>query len=131
MDYPKCHIRVPVLRFVSSPFRPLLRPGKGSFQSLGYVVSSIGSHWGVLVNHGNSQFLYHLVFQNRGDAATDMNPNSLTGKIRPIMFNAILWENSETNSISRKVGHTRYTTDELVKIGELIRLRRSNVKGKS
>ena len=62
-------------------------------------------------------FLYHVVFRNRKDAARDAKSDSATGKSGPIKFNAILWGEPGDQSVSRKVRHTGYSTDELVKIG--------------
>jgi len=52
--------------------------------SFGYIVSSIGSHWGVVVGDGEDVFLYHLIFENRADIASDANPDSITGKVRAV-----------------------------------------------
>jgi hypothetical protein len=99
------------------PVSTFILRSKDTSPALGYVVSSIGAHWGVLVGEGNSRFLYHLVFRYRNDATSDAKPDSITGRSRPIKFNAILWDDPEDKSVSRKVGRTRYSTDELVKIG--------------
>src|SRR5271155_203824 len=52
--------------------------------SFGYIVSSIGSHWGVVVGEGEDVFFCHLIVENRADIASDANPDSITGKVRAV-----------------------------------------------
>src|SRR5271170_663367 len=81
--------------------------------SFGYIVSSIGSHWAVVVGDGEDVFLYHLIFENRADIASDANPDSITGKVRAVMFDATLWRPEMTKGASMYyVGKTQYSTRE-------------------
>jgi hypothetical protein len=85
---------------------------------VGYIVSSVAKHWGVIVGD-DVKFLYHLVFVDGADAISDANPDSLTGRTRAVKFNALLWEQSRALPSSMEhVGNTRFTTDELVKLGK-------------
>ena len=91
---------------------------KDNRYSFGYIISSIGSHWGVVVGEGKEAFLYHLIFENRADIATDANPDSITGKVRAVTFDATLWKPAMTKGASMyDVGKTQYSTPELVRIG--------------
>jgi hypothetical protein len=75
-------------------------------------------HWGVYVEDrpSGSMYLYHLVFENRGDAVVDSNPDSLTGKIREIALNVSKVANF-TPREEDKLGATDYTTGEVTVIG--------------
>ena len=86
---------------------------------LGYVVSSVAKHWGVIVGD-EEKFLYHLVFEDQADAFCDVNPDSLTGRKRAVKFNALLWDPpKDLSSSTKRVGDTRFSTDELVKLGRV------------
>src|SRR5205085_1716136 len=86
-------------------------------KSLGYLVSSMAKHWGVLVGD-NQKYLFHLVFQNRPDIPSNANPDSLTGKVRAVTFDATNWDSSRTQPSSvMYVGQTRYNPYELAEIG--------------
>ena len=101
-----------------SPVSTFVLGGKDDRSSFGYVVSSIGSHWGVIVGEPEEAFLYHLVFQHRRDIPSDAKPDSLTGKVRGVMLDATLWRDSMTKSTSTyEVGKTHYSPAELVRIG--------------
>ena len=63
-----------------SPVSTFVLSGKDDRSSYGYVVSSIASHWGVIVGEPGEASLYHLIFQNRRDIPSNAKPDSLTGK---------------------------------------------------
>jgi hypothetical protein len=67
-------------------------------------------HWGVYVEDrpSGSMYLYHLVFENRGEAVVDSNPDSLTGQIREIALNV-----SEVANFPPRLGATDYTLEKL------------------
>ena len=82
-----------------------------------YLVSSVARHWGVIVGD-EVKFLYHLVFENQADVPSNTKPESLTEKVRAVKFNCTIWDGSQIQSPSAvEVGKTRYSTNELVKIG--------------
>ena len=86
---------------------------------LGYVVSSVAKHWGVIVGD-EEKFLYHLVFEDREDAIGNANPDSLTGRKRAVKFEALSWDSSNAfPSSTKRVGDTRLSTDELVILGNV------------
>ena len=88
----------------------------------GYIVSSIAKHWGVLVGD-SEKFLYHLVFEDQADAVSHANPNSLTGRVRAVKFSSTDWDPSrDVSSSATKVGDTRYSPTELLRIGNVYRI---------
>ena len=90
---------------------------KGGF-TYGYIVSAMGSHWGVVVGGPKRSMLYHLVFYDRADRATDANPDSLTGRVRAVKFDATLWKPEMSEGASMlEVGKTPYSIEELLEIG--------------
>ena len=92
---------------------------KGGF-TYGYIVSSIGSHWGVVVDGPSRPMLYHLIFYDQADRASDANPDSLTGRVRAVKFDAMLWRPQMTDGTSMlEVGKTPYSTDQLIEIGRI------------
>jgi len=94
---------------------------KVASHSFGYIVSSMASHWGVVVGEGPERTLYHLVFQNRADTASDANPDSITGRVRAVMFDAGLWRSEMGDGASMyDVGKTRYEHRELLRIGTML-----------
>jgi len=118
-----------VRRSIAAPSSKALRPVRLSPVStfiqgakdgrLGYVVSSIAKHWGVVVGD-EAKFLYHLVFDDREDAVSDANPDSLTGRKRPVKFEALSWDSSKAPpSSTKRVGDTRLSTDELLILGNV------------
>jgi len=89
----------------------------------GYIVSSIAKHWGVIVGD-SEKFLYHLVFDDRADAVSDANPDSVTGRVRTVKFSCIDWDPSKELPVSTKrVGDTRFSPTDLLRIGLCQRLR--------
>lgn len=95
-----------------------VKGAKDDRSSFGYIVSSIGSHWGVVVGEPEVAFLYHLVFENRADIASDAKPDSITGKVRAVTFDATLWKPAMSRGASMyEVGKTQYSPTELVRIG--------------
>ena len=122
-------VKLSVCRSVAAPTPKALRPVRLSPVStfihgakdgrLGYVVSSIAKHWGVVVGD-EVKFLYHLVFEDREDAIGNANPDSLTGRKRAVKFEALSWDSSNAfPSSTKRVGDTRLSTDELVILGNV------------
>ena len=96
-----------------SPVSTFIHSAKGGF-AFGYVVASIVKHWGVFVGD-SPKHLYHLVFQNQADARSDSNSESLIGTVE---FDSTYWPPSRSSPPSTmKVGETRYSHNELIKIG--------------
>ena len=94
---------------------------KVASHSFGYIVSTMASHWGVVVGDGAERTLYHLVFQNRGDTASDVNPDSITGRVRAVRFDSTRWRSEMGDSASMfDVGQTRYGYPELIRIGTML-----------
>jgi len=86
---------------------------------LGYVVSSMAKHWGVIVGD-EAKFLYHLVFEDREDAISDSNPDSLTGRKRAVKFEALSLDRSKRLPLStNRVGDTRLSAEELLILGNV------------
>ena len=105
---------------------------KNDRYSFGYIVSSIGSHWGVVVGEDEEAFLYHLVFENRQDLVSDANPDSITGKVRAVTFDATLWKPAMTKGASMyNVGKTHYSAYELVRIGRTFPVDTTNQRPKN
>jgi len=117
-----------VFRSIDAPTPKALRPVRLSPVStfihgakdgrLGYVVSSIAKHWGVVVGD-DPKFLYHLVFEDPEDAISNANPDSLTGRNRAVKFEALSWDSNAFRSSTKHVGYTRLSTDELVILGNV------------
>jgi len=88
----------------------------------GYVVSSIANHWGVIVG-GANRFLYHLVFEEQANAASDSNPDSLTGRTMAVKFRCTDWDSSRESPLSTKyVGDTRFSHEEILGIGRHLKI---------
>ena len=103
-----------------SPVSTYVHGGKDVGSSSGYVVSSIGKHWGVIVGELPEALLYHLVFENPHDIPTNAGPDSLTGKVRVVIFDMMLCKSSMMKSTSTyQVGKTLYSTPELIRIGRI------------
>ena len=85
-------------------------PGCGTSTSI--VIPSFASHWGVVVGPPNEQMLFHLVFaeSDHSERKSSTVPNS---KIR---FHATEMLKPVPNA--KHVGVTRYSTDELRKLGK-------------
>ena len=84
---------------------------------LGYVVSSMAKHWGVIVGD-EVKVLYHLVFVDEADGISDANPDSLTGRTRAVQLDATYWNPSRRLPPSMEhVGDTRFSNEQLIKIG--------------
>ena len=83
---------------------------------LGYVVSSMAKHWGVIVGD-QVKTLYHLVFVDGRDAISDPNPDSLTGRTRAVQLDAAYWNPSRPLPPMEHVGDTRFSHEQLIKIG--------------
>jgi hypothetical protein len=87
--------------------------GSGAFK--GVIVPAFASHWAVVIG----QFIYHLVFVRREDAALQFSDISRKGKpIRFSMHNIDLENNTEIKGEATLVGKTRYNVEMLTEIGK-------------
>lgn len=84
----------------------------GSSTSTSVVIPAFASHWGVVVGSPNEQMLFHLVFAESEDS--DMKSSTVpNAKIR---FHAT--EILKPLRNAKHVGVTKYSTDELRKLGK-------------
>lgn len=85
----------------------------------GILVPSFASHWGVVVGEQGAYELYHLVFQ-AGQQTNGGVGDSIRGPYREVEFNHTKWqpkENARGFTTITKVGETRYSHWDLIKIG--------------
>lgn len=108
-----------------SPVSTYIQGSKGG--TFGYVVSSIASHWGIVVDHHDARrsLLYHLVFEDPNDAVTDSNPSAAAAATataqpaRAVKFAFSDWDKSRASPDQLKlVGETQYGVVELLQIGK-------------
>ena len=67
---------------------------------------------GVVVGGPKLAMMYRLVFYGWAGRASDANPDSLTGRVRAVKFDAILWSPEMTDGASMlQVGETPYSID--------------------
>jgi hypothetical protein len=89
--------------------------------SRGILVPSFASHWGVVTGDPGALTLYHLVFVPDARPTHDDNSDTLRGRRRAIQFNHTPWpptgRDPGGNERMTKVGETRYSHQDMIKIG--------------
>jgi hypothetical protein len=102
---------VPVHTFV------LHSPTKDVRLSRGILVPSFASHWGVVVGQPGEYLLYHLIFRPNQEPRKHGIGDSIRGNYREVKFHYIEWNDRGDEGNMIRVGETRYSYLELIRIG--------------
>lgn len=83
----------------------------------GILVPSFASHWGVVVGTPGEYTLYHLVLRPDEAPRNDKTGDSVRGKYREVKLHYIEWNDRGDQASMMKVGETRYSHEERIRIG--------------